>query len=312
MQITNSFIRPYAETDTIPLALTIGNFDGVHLGHQAILSTLVDTAVMYGYRPAAMTFSPHAKVFFAGAVDFLINDDAEKATLIADQGIHTLFQIPFNEAFSRTTAESFVHLLIDVLNVKFLLVGDDFRFGYQGKGDFPLLSRLCAEQGVTVQNTPTIRVGEQRVSSSRVRQAVKAADFDEVARLLGRPLNYQGEVITGNQLGRQLNFPTANIRLPQTRLLPDGVFAVRVKADGQHYGGMCNIGTKPTVDATNLRQIETHLFDFSGNLYGKTICIEPLAKIRDEQKFDGIEELITQLEKDKTTTQSVLTRQSSC
>lgn len=302
-------IRTLTAANDQPLALTIGNFDGVHIGHRAILEKLVIAAEQSQFVPAAMTFAPHAKVFFGKATDFLINSDAEKAELIAEQGIQTLFQIPFDDDFSRMTPEAFVEALIDDLNVKFLLVGDDFRFGYQGRGDFSLLSRVCEVHDVAVQHTPTIRLGDKRVSSSRVRQAIKASDFATTEMLLGRRLTYRGEVITGKKLGRQINFPTANVRLPQTRLLPDGVFAVRVTVNKQTYGGMCNIGTKPTVDDTQTRQIEVHLFDFNNDLYGQTIVIEPLAKIRDEQQFSNVDKLVVQLGRDKLSALKLLANQ---
>lgn len=300
MQIVHS----QHNTDNVPLALTIGNFDGVHLGHQAIVKTLVETAAAQGYRPAVMTFSPHAKIFFGNAINFLINSDAEKAALLSRYQIETLYQIPFDRQFSEIAANDFVLRLIHQLQVKYLLVGDDFRFGYQGRGNFELLSRLCQQHGVLVQNTPTIRYAGERISSSRVRAAINDSNFDLVEVLLGRRLTYSGKVISGKQLGRTINYPTANIRLPETRLLPSGVFAVRVSIDEADnantvYQGMCNIGHKPTVDKDKIRQIETHLFDFSGDLYGKRLTIEPVAKIRDEQKFSGIEALLSQLHQDK-------------
>ncbi|PID65110.1 MAG: riboflavin biosynthesis protein RibF [Gammaproteobacteria bacterium] len=303
MQIIHSLNNP----DNLPLALTIGNFDGVHIGHQAILNTLVQTAKQQQYQPAVMTFTPHAKVFFGKSTDFLISSDEEKADWMARHEVATLLQIPFNHAFSKIDAVDFIDLLIHQLHVNYLLIGDDFRFGYQGRGSFELLSRMCAAQHISLQHTPTILYDGQRVSSSRVRQAIKAADFDLVEHLMGRRLQYNGKVIRGKQLGRTIDFPTANIYLPQTRLLPDGVFAVRVYIeDGSIcYHGMCNIGTKPTVDNSQRRQIETHIFDFSDDLYSKTITIEPVEKIRDEVKFNGMDALIKQLHDDKITALAV-------
>lgn len=297
MQILHSQQNP----DNAPLALTIGNFDGVHLGHQAILETLISIAQQQHYRPAVMTFSPHAKIFFGHTIDFLISSDEEKAAVMSHYDIHTLFQIPFDRSFSEIAASDFANHLIHQLNVKYLLVGDDFRFGYQGRGNFELLSDICQRHGVQVQHTPTIRYAGERISSSRVRAAIKDCNFDLVAALLGRRLSYSGKVISGKQLGRTINYPTANIRLPEVRLLPDGVFAVRVTVPEEKivYCGMCNIGHKPTVDNQEIRQIETHLFDFSGDLYHKTLTIEPIAKIRDEKKFSGVEALLTQLHQDK-------------
>lgn len=297
MKIIHSLNNP----EQTPLALTIGNFDGVHIGHQAILKTLVQTAEQQQYHPAVMTFSPHAKVFFGNAENFLISSDEEKADWMAQRGVKTLLQIPFNQEFSQIEPNEFVDLLIQKLHVKYLLVGDDFRFGHKGRGDFQLLADACAQHHVSLQHTPTIRYGHHRVSSSRVREAILHNDFDLVAILLGRRLRYQGKVIKGQQLGRTIDFPTANIALPKTRLLPAGVFAVRVHIEGdkQTYQGMCNIGTKPTVSDESPRQIEVHLFDFQGDLYGKTVSVEPVAKIRDEQKFANVGALVNQLHRDK-------------
>lgn len=303
MQIIHSLNN----NDNSPLALTIGNFDGVHIGHQAIINTLAQTAAQQDYLPATMTFAPHAKVFFGQVDNFLISSDKEKAEIMANHGIKRLYQIPFDNSIANIEACDFVDILIRQLNVRYLLVGDDFRFGYKGQGDFSLLSELCGKHGISVQHTPTICYKNQRVSSSRVREAIKVADFDLVTVLLGRRLAYRGTVIGGKQLGRQINFPTANIRLPMTRLLPKGVFAVRVAIDsddydGNSYQGMCNIGTKPTVDYTNTRQIETHLLDFSSDLYGKDIVVTPVAKLREEQKFSSVETLVAQLHKDRENT----------
>ncbi len=305
---------PINENNT-PIALTIGNFDGVHIGHQAILNKVVSVAQQKSYRSVAMTFSPHVKVFFGSTENFLINSDEEKASYIAEQGIDTLLQIPFDTEFSQLSADDFIDMLVYRLQVKYLLVGDDFRFGYQGIGDFNLLEKACQKHHIELQRTPTISYQNERVSSSRVREAIGNNDFDLVEKLLGRRLSYAGKVIQGKQLGRTIKFPTANITLPKNRLLPSGVFAVKVRITDdlsdrlsdnlsvlekpQTYNGMCNIGTKPTVSDENLRQIETHLFDFNQDLYGKTLHIEPIAKIRDEQKFNGIDELVAQLQKDK-------------
>ncbi|MGY0398442.1 MAG: riboflavin biosynthesis protein RibF [Ostreibacterium sp.] len=290
----------------LPLALTIGNFDGVHIGHQAILTTLVQAAKQQGYCPAVMTFSPHAKIFFSNTMDFLISSEQEKTEMIAKYGVEFLYQIPFNQGFSEIEAVDFVNLLIQHLNVKYLLVGDDFQFGYQGKGNFSLLSKMCAKHQIIVEHSPTIRYREERVSSSRVRKAIKLGDFALVRALLGRPLCYLGSVIKGKQLGRHLAFPTANIRLSNTRLLPRGVFAVQVYRDNKVYAGMCNIGVKPTVDNEKIRQIEVHLFNFDDNLYDEVITVELIAKIREEQKFSGIEALTAQLKQDKLASLSLL------
>lgn len=297
MQIIESLNNP----DKHPIALTIGNFDGVHIGHQAILQAIVSVAKTKNYVPAAMTFAPHAKVFFKQLNNFLISSNQEKALHIAEQGISTLYQIPFNQAFSQMRAEQFINHLMHDLNVKYLLVGNDFRFGYQGKGDFDLLKHTGNQHNIGVVKTPTIYHHNQRVSSSRVRDRINACDFDAVADLLGRRLTYTGTVIYGNQLGRTINFPTANIQLPDSRILPKGVFAVKVmiENDNKPHYGMCNIGTKPTIDSGHHRQLETHLFDYNADLYNKSLNIEPITKIRDEKKFDNIDALAKQIAQDK-------------
>ncbi len=284
-----------------PISLTIGNFDGVHIGHQAILRKVVQVAKKNSYKSAVMTFFPHPKVFWGEAENFLISSNEEKQEHILNCGIDALWNIPFNKDFSKIFAQDFIDYLINQLNVKYLLIGDDFRFGYQGRGDFQLLEDICRKYNITVEHTPTISYENIRVSSSRVRDAILANDFELVKALLGRPLCYRGVVVRGRQLGRTIDFPTANISLPKEQLLPSGVFVVKVKilGDNNVYLGMCNIGTKPTVSADENRQIETHLFDFNDGLYDKEIHIEPIAKIRDEQKFSSVEELMQQLKKDK-------------
>lgn len=284
-----------------PLALTIGNFDGVHRGHQAIISTLIKTAEQKNLHPAVMTFSPHAKVLFKDCSNYLISSDEEKADYLRTHGVKTLYQIPFDQNFANITAEQFIDILVQQLNVKHLLVGDDFRFGYQGKGDFHLLEEKVQPHNVTVERTPTIHYADKRISSSRIREAVRLADFDLVEKLLNRRLSYQGIVVADKQLGRTIDFPTANLRFPDTRLLPAGVFAVwvNIEDDKSTYQGMCNIGTKPTLENSQQRQIETHIFNFSGDLYGKKLIVTPIEKIRDEQKFHGLTALIEQLHNDK-------------
>lgn len=255
-----------------------------------------------------MTFSPHAKVFFGQEKNFLINSDSEKAECIAEQGIERLYQIPFNANFAALSPTSFLDALVHALHVKYLLVGDDFRFGYKGQGDFALLTHYCDQHDVSVQQTPTIDWQGERVSSSRIRTAIKASDFTLIKQLMGRALTYRGVVQSGQRLGRTIDFPTANIHLPESRLLPNGVFAARVNIEGDSrtYHGMCNIGTRPTVTDDKLRKIEVNIFAFNSELYGKTLTVEPVEKIRNEQKFTGVDALVAQLRRDREHTLSVL------
>lgn len=308
MQTLDTLTNP----DNQPLALTIGNFDGVHLGHQTILQTVVKTADTT-LLPAAMTFTPHAKLFFKPMDNFVISADHEKADIIRQCGIKRLYHIPFDTAFSQLPADDFMKALTTTLQVRYLLVGDDFRFGHRGQGGFEDLKKHCTPLGICVEQSPTVRYNEQRISSSLVRQAIKTNDFALVKKLLGRPLSYSGTVVHGQKLGRKLAFPTANLALPDVRLLPNGVFAVKVSIAGNPtaYGGMCNIGHKPTVNQQTTRHIEIHLFDFSGDLYDKMISFTPVKKIRDEQKFTSLAELTAQLQHDKDSTLKILDKVSS-
>ncbi len=303
--------------DDTPLALTIGNFDGVHIGHQAMMDCLVKNAEKHGLRPAAMTFSPHAKALFSSCENHLISSDEEKARVLFEHGIEQLYQIPFNQDFANLSPETFLDKLRQ-LPVKHLLVGEDFRFGHKGKGNWDYLLEYGKKHNIIVEQMPTIKFHGERVSSSRIRKHIFNAktqqDFEHIGELLGRPLAYEGTVISGKKLGRTINFPTANIHLPQTRLLPAGVFVVTVQietnTDDRNCSlplfGMCNIGTNPTVDGNIPRRMEVHLFDFDNNLYDKKIRIQPLEKLRDEKRFNGVEELVAQLQQDKKNSLSVI------
>ncbi len=296
-------------TDCAPLALTIGNFDGVHIGHQAMIDCLVKNAQIHHLRPAAMTFSPHAKVLFGHCDNYLISSDEEKSQVLCQHGIEQLYQIPFNHAFSRLSAETFLNKLRQ-LPVKYLLVGEDFRFGYQGKGNWDYLVKYGKQHGIIIEQMPTVNFHSERVSSSRIRDHIRHAsshdDFLHIAELLGRPLSYSGLVKRGKQLGKTIGFPTANIYIPKTRLLPTGVFVVSVNVQNKNYWGMCNIGTNPTIDDDIPRRIEVHLLSFDGDLYDKKICVQPLVKLREEQRFNGVAELINQLEKDKQNSLAII------
>lgn len=299
-------------TDNKPLALTIGNFDGVHIGHQAMLDRLVKNAQIHQLQPAAMTFSPHAKALFDSCDNYLISSTEEKANILQQHHIQRLFQIPFNRQFAQISANDFLDKLQRQLQIKYLLVGADFRFGHQGKGDWHYLEQYCRQAGIITEQMPTVDFHGERVSSSRIRQQIRCAtsptEFQHIGELLGRPLRYRGMVTKGKQLGRTIDFPTANVQLPLTRLLPSGVFVVAAHIHTNEHAtesykrvlyGMCNIGTNPTVETQGIRKIEVHLFDFNANLYGKILTIEPLAKIRDEQSFSSLTHLVSQLHQDK-------------
>lgn len=323
-----------------PLALSIGHFDGVHLGHQQMIAQLVARANEMALTPAVMTFSPHAQLFFQQQTNFLLSSDADKAALLQRLGVQALFLLPFNQAFSALSADAFIDLLQETGSLRYLLVGDDFRFGHKGQGDFTLLKQRLEAAGCVVENTPSILYENRRISSSWVRELLRAKALDAANQLLGRAFSFAGEVVKGQQLGRKLGFATANLKIDEQMLLPEGVFLFKVyifdpsqysnqdnfhpsqylnqdnfhpshydkqtlKQDLTAYFAMGNIGSRPTVLGTQ-RHVELHLFDFSGDLYGKTLRVIPCAHLRDEQRFSDINALQQQLVKDKAAALSLL------
>lgn len=289
-------IHSFDDKQDNPIALTIGNFDGVHLGHQKIIQQLQQVAKEKQLETAVMTFSPHPSLFFRPQINFLINNDEQKLELLEKQGVNTVFLVKFNQDFASQPPEQFIDCLIKQLNVRYLLVGDDFRFGYQGRGDYELLAGL-AENKFESARVPTQLYDTDRISSSRIRELLKVAEFDKVSALLDRYFYFSGKVEHGQKLGRKLGFPTANLAISELMLLPAGVFVVKASTQNKDYFGVCNIGYKPTV-SDNKRSVEVHLFEFSAQIYGMELTVTPLAKLRDEIKFSSVEVLTAQINQD--------------
>ncbi|MPV85641.1 riboflavin biosynthesis protein RibF [Ostreibacterium oceani] len=315
MQIIHSLENPTKN----PIALTIGNFDGVHIGHQAIFKQLRIAANARQLTPAAMTFTPHARHLFHEIDNYLITTPHAKSALIQQAGIDLLWEINFDEAFARLSADAFIARLIEQLQVKYVLIGDDFRFGHRGEGDFAHLQSACERANITVEQSPTVNWQGERVSSSRIRAAIQSAQFDVARQLLGRDLCYRETVIYGQQIGRTLDYPTANLSFDQTLCLPNGVFAVSVgidesafnesafdenaciDADTTHplrWPALCNIGKKPTI-GHHQRLVEVHILDFNQSLYGKSLTIYPHKKLRNEQTFADLTALKAQIQADE-------------
>ena len=278
---------------------TIGNFDGVHRGHQAILQSLKARAQEWGCKTALITFEPQPREFFQGQeVPARLTRLREKWARLKALGIDLLVLLPFNEALANSDPEVWARsVFVDGLAVRHVLVGDDFRFGHQRRGDGALLRALGVEAGFTVAATPTVREGGERISSSRIRACLAEADFAAAEQLLGAPYSITGRVVYGRQLGRTLSMPTANLRLQRYRSPLSGVFTVVGEGLDRPYGGVCNIGVRPTVEGRE-PLLEVHLFDFEGSLYGKLLTVRFLEKIRDEQRFDGLEALQAQIHRD--------------
>ncbi|MEH6576681.1 MAG: bifunctional riboflavin kinase/FAD synthetase [Amphritea sp.] len=276
---------------------TIGNFDGVHLGHQQVLAQVLKKGAELGLPTVVIIFEPQPQEFFAAvqqAAPRLTRFD-EKVRLLREQGVDRILCLTFNERLRAMTADQFVHeLLLKGLAVKHFVVGDDFRFGCDRSGDYNMLCQSGERYDFSVVNTATFDVEGERVSSSRIRQALGKNDLVLAERLLGRPYRVSGRIMHGQALGRQLGVPTANVRMHRFPCPLTGVYAVEVTGNGLTAQGVCNVGMRPTVNGKQ-PVLEAHLFDFDGDLYGQLLAVEFKAFIRPEKKFDGLEQLKQQI-----------------
>jgi riboflavin kinase/FMN adenylyltransferase len=287
-----------APGDTV---LTIGNFDGVHLGHRALLAHIATLAQEHGAQPAVLTFEPHPREFFAPAsAPTRLSTLREKLELIAAEGVALTCVARFNRQFAALTAEQFIEqVLVRCLRVKHLVIGDDFCFGAGRKGDYALLQQAGAQLGFSVETLDSVVVHGERVSSSGVREALAAGDMERAARLLGRPYGIDGRVVHGQKLGRQIGFATANIRVKHDPLPLSGVFAVQVEGLGDRpLPGVANLGMRPTVGGASRPLLEVHLFDFDGDIYGRHLSVRFRHKLRSEIKFANFDELRAQIARD--------------
>jgi riboflavin kinase / FMN adenylyltransferase len=279
--------------------LTIGKFDGVHLGHQAVLRQVVDIAKRLALPATVMVFEPQPEELFSPATAparlSLLRD---KYNYLQGLGIDRLLCVKFNRQFASRSAEEFVEqILVKQLGVKFLVVGDDFHFGRARVGDFKMLQQAGKQWDFEVASTQSFRVADCRISSTAVRQALAQSDFTRVENMLGHPFEIAGKVLHGEKLGRTIGFPTANLLLKRCKAPVNGVFAVHVTIGQQQFNGVANIGHRPTVDGQR-SQLEVHLFDFDQNLYGQFIAVALKAKIRDEIKFASFDLLRQQIQQD--------------
>ncbi|MGB0833809.1 MAG: bifunctional riboflavin kinase/FAD synthetase [Psychrobium sp.] len=287
------------DTQTSGCVLTIGNFDGVHLGHQEVLNGLKQQAKVLSLPSTVMTFEPQPQELFNGdEAPARLSRLRDKLSLLAQYDIERLLCVRFDSKFSAMSANDFVEqLLVEKLGVKFLVVGDDFRFGYKRQGDFKMLVAAGKKHGFEVVSTQSLKVSNHRVSSTLIREKLKSGDVEAAEEMLGHPFVISGRVRHGDKKGRTIGFPTANIALDRKVSPVQGVFAVEVTLDGKAYQGVANIGKRPTVNGHRI-QLEIHLFEFSGDIYGKCLDTRVLTKIRDEKKFDSFDLLKQQIEKD--------------
>jgi riboflavin kinase/FMN adenylyltransferase len=280
--------------------VTIGNFDGVHRGHQVILAGLKEAGERLGLPDTVMVFEPQPQEFFLGAdAPARLMNWRDKIDALAATGVQRVLCVRFDEKFRGLTARQFVqNLLVDGLGCRHLVIGDDFRFGCDRGGDFNMLQASGAEFGFEVRNTTTVVVQGGRVSSTRIRAAVKSADFRLAETLLGRPYSVSGHVIHGDKLGRTLGVPTANIPPRRLHSPLSGIYTVTVEGAAEKtVFGVTSVGRRPTVNGKDER-IETYLLDFSGDIYGRRIRVQFHHKLREELKFDSLDALKTAMAKD--------------
>lgn len=280
---------------------TIGAFDGVHLGHQAVLRQLIAKGREMGLPSTVVIFEPLPREFFSpDEAPARLMSFREKFIALRDLGIDRVMRISFTPDFRDMTAHEFIHKLFVVgLGVKYIVVGDDLRFGRNRSGDFDLLRKVGKKDGFDVVDTSTLEVTGERVSSTRIREVLADADFELAERLLGRPYSISGRVIVGQQLGRTIGTPTANMELHRLRSPLSGVFAVEVYgADSVMWPGVANVGVRPTVGDLSKAILEVHLLNFEENIYGRNIKVVFRKKLRNEHKFDGLDALKAQITRD--------------
>ena len=298
----------YKSISDIPILkhaiVTIGTFDGVHLGHQKIISRLLELKKQQGGETLLFTFEPHPrKVLFPEQKDLkLLTNTAEKCELLKQFGIDHLLVFPFTKEFSHMQAETYIEEIISKgLQTKTLVIGYDHHFGSNREGNINLLKEVCAHYQFSIEEIPVQEINQLNVSSSRIRKALGEGDIEIANSYLGYSFFIKGEVIKGKQLGRTIGYPTANIKLDDAdKLIPKiGVYAANIIIKEKRYKGMLNVGINPTTDADNNIKVEVNIFGFNEEIYGETIKLEFVKRIRNEQKFANLDELKQQLAKDK-------------
>lgn len=285
-------------------AVTIGVFDGVHRGHQEVLAHLKREAQLLGLQTAVITFEPMPGEFlFPDKAPPRLMTFREKYQALEKLGIDYLLCLRFSDRLRTMSPRAFVEdIFVEGLNARYIAFGDDFRFGENRAGDLLFTEALSAEMGYQVVPTSTFDIQGERVSSTRIRAALARADFELAAELLGRPFKLSGKVLKGKQLGRTIGSPTANIALKRVKSPLHGVYAVRVTGGGlSDAPGVANVGVRPTVNDGTLANLEVHLFDFDGDLYGERLDVEFVIKLRDEKKFESLDALKAAIAVDQQT-----------
>lgn len=309
MRVYNDLRDVNLQTIGKPIAVALGNFDGVHMGHRQLLRSLRDFASAHGAEPVVFTFYPHPlMVLRPEHGPKLILSVEEKLEHLARLGIKTVILAPFDLELANMTAMEFVsRVLVDKLQVKGVFVGYNYTFGEGGQGTPELLAQLADQYGYYLHVTPPVEVAGEVVSSTLIRSNLAQGQIDFATRLLGYHPYVQGEVIHGEKRGRTIGFPTANLELFYQRIYPtSGVYAVQVHYQGVCYPGVANLGVKPTFHQQNVPNLEVHLLNFAGDLYGQQIKVDFLEKIRGEQAFQSVEQLIEQIKLDVSKARAII------
>ena len=295
-------LRSVPDAANSPVALTIGNFDGVHLGHQAMLAKLRAAAAARSLPACVMTFEPHPREFFApDQAPVRLTTLREQLESLAIHGVERVVVCRFNFALAQITAEDFIErILVRGLGVRWLQVGDDFRFGARRAGDFAMLKSHATGHDYTVEAMASVTLDGERISSTTVREALAAGDVTRAGRLLGRPYSISGRVVRGDQLGRKLGFPTANVQMKHNRPPLTGIFAVQfTRSSGVALRGVASLGVRPTVKAQGAAPVlEVYIIDFKEEIYGEHVRVDFLHKFRDEEKYVDLDTLRLQIARD--------------
>lgn len=309
MRVYNELVSIEKNVNTI---ITIGTFDGVHLGHQEIFNVLINKSKNNGCGSFVITFEPHPRMVIQPNSNLkLLTTFEEKVKILEEMGIDNLLVIPFTKEFSQLTSEEFFRkYILDGLGVKKMVIGYDHHFGKGRDGDEQKIRELGALNNFEVQKTEAVTINDLIVSSSKIRNALLDGEVKLAAQMLGRNYSFSGLVVVGDKRGRELGFPTANIQLEnESKLIPkNGVYAVKVFLEERIFNGVMNIGLRPTFKDTKIVLSEVHILNFNEDIYGKRISVEFIERIRDEKKFGSKEELIKQIEIDKQKTNLLLTK----
>jgi len=279
--------------------LTIGNFDGVHLGHARVITALIDKAKTLNCTPAVMIFEPQPQELFSPeSAPARLTRLRDKYFLLKKLGVQRLICVNFHREFANKSAKEFIEqLLVKQLGIKHLIIGDDFRFGKSRIGDFNLLKQAGEKFSFSVSDTASFKLEDCRISSTKIRNALELDQLANAEKMLGRPYSIIGRVFHGDKRGRQLGFPTANVLLKRRVSPISGVYVVKINTIDNCFYGVANIGSRPTIAGIR-QQLEVHIFNFNKNIYGETIEVVMLKKLRDEMKFSSLDELTKQISQD--------------